>query len=107
MEQIFLQESVSVLHELDLGQHTLFLMSDGSMDLLTNDEHTPYLQDKGLRLDNVEVYRLFISLQEQFQQGEGHGYQEQQLEKIKGGDTELTPCSSQEVSEREHTRPIR
>ncbi|HLG62202.1 MAG TPA: hypothetical protein VKY19_09740 [Ktedonosporobacter sp.] len=77
------------------------------MDLLANDEHTPYLADNGLRLDSVEVYRLFISLQEQFKQGEGHGCQKQQLEKIKGGDTELAPCSSQEASEREHTSPIR
>lgn len=106
MGQIILQESVSILHELDLGQHTLFLMSDGSMDLLANDEHTPYLADNKLCLDSMEVYRLFISLQEQFQQGEGHSYRKQQLEKIKGGDTELTPCSQQEASEREHTSPI-
>lgn len=106
MEHLCLQESTSILQKLDLGQHTLFLMSDGGMDLIANDDHTPYLAENGLRLDSVEVYRLFISLREQFQQGEGHGYQEQQLEKIKGGDTGLTPCSHQEVSEREHISPI-
>ena len=68
MEQPFSHETVSILHELDLGQHTLFIMSDGSIDLLANDEQTPYLADNGLRLDGDETYRLFISLQEQFQQ---------------------------------------
>jgi hypothetical protein len=61
-------ETLSILHELDLGQHTLLIMSDGSIDLLANDEQTPYLADNGLSLDRDEVYRLFISLHEQFQQ---------------------------------------
>jgi hypothetical protein len=46
----------------------LFLMSNGSIDLLANDEHAPYLADNGLHLDSDEAYRLFVSLQEQFQQ---------------------------------------
>ncbi len=66
MEHQFSHESVSILHELDLGQHTLFIMNDGSIDLLINDEQTPYLADNGLSLDSDETYRLFISLQEQF-----------------------------------------
>lgn len=66
MEQIFLQESASILHELDLGQHTLFLMRDSSMDLLANDKHTPLLADNVLSLDNDETYRLYISLHEHF-----------------------------------------
>ncbi|WP_268963501.1 hypothetical protein [Reticulibacter mediterranei] len=41
MEQQSLHESVSILHELNLGQHTLFAMSNGSIDLLANDEQTP------------------------------------------------------------------
>jgi hypothetical protein len=45
MEQGFSPQSVSVLHELDLGEHTLFIMSDGSIDLLANDEQAPYLAD--------------------------------------------------------------
>lgn len=68
MEHQFSQETVSTLHELDLGQHTLFLMSDGSIDLLANDEQTPSLADNGIRLDCDETYRLFISLHEQFRQ---------------------------------------
>lgn len=60
-------ETVSILHELDLGRHTLFIMSDRSIDLLANDHQTPYLADNGLSLDSDETYRLFISLQEQFQ----------------------------------------
>jgi hypothetical protein len=60
------QESVTILHELDLGQHALFIYDDGSIDLLVNDEHTLYLVDSVLRLDSDETYRLFISLQEQF-----------------------------------------
>jgi hypothetical protein len=59
-------ESVSILHEFDLGLHTLFLMSDGSIDLLANDEQTSYLAENGLHLDSDETYRLFISLHEQF-----------------------------------------
>lgn len=66
MEQQLSHERVDILHELDLGQHTLFIMSDGSIDLLANDEQTPYLADNGIRLDSDETYRLFISLQEQF-----------------------------------------
>jgi hypothetical protein len=61
-------ETVILLHELDLGQHTLLLMSDGSSDLVANDEHTPYLADNGLSFDRDETYRLFIALHEQFQQ---------------------------------------
>ncbi len=68
MEQKALYEIVSVLHELDIGQHTLFIMSDNSMNLLANDEHTPYLADNGMRLDSEETYRLFASLYEQFKQ---------------------------------------
>ncbi len=68
MEQQFSHESVSILHELDLGQHTLFIMSDGSIDLLANDEQTPYQADNSMSLDCNETYRLFISLQEQFKQ---------------------------------------
>ena len=66
MERRCPHESVSILHELDLGQHTLFIMSDGSIDLLANDEQTPYLADNGISLGSDETYRLFISLQEQF-----------------------------------------
>jgi len=59
-------ESLAILYELDLGQHTLFIMSDGSIDLLANDEQTPYLADNGMSLDSDETYCLFISLHEQF-----------------------------------------
>jgi hypothetical protein len=60
-------ETVSILREFDLGQHTLFLMSDGSMDLLANDEHTPSFAENLVSLDAEETYRLFIALHEQFQ----------------------------------------
>jgi len=61
-------ESLATLQELDLGCHTLFLMSDGSIDLLANDSETPYLAENALHLDSDETYRLFISLHEQFKQ---------------------------------------
>lgn len=70
MRQYLSPKSVSILHELDLGLHTLFLMSDGSIDLLANDEQTPSLADSGLHLDSDETYRLLISLQEQFKHKE-------------------------------------
>lgn len=66
MEQQYAHQSASILHELDLWQHTLFIMSDGSIDLLANDEQTPYLADNGVNLDCDETYLLFISLREQF-----------------------------------------
>jgi hypothetical protein len=59
------QESVSLLYELDLGRHLLCLMSDGSIDLLANQEQTPDFAERGLHLDSEETYRLFISLHEQ------------------------------------------
>ncbi|HLG65986.1 MAG TPA: hypothetical protein VKY19_28980 [Ktedonosporobacter sp.] len=68
MTQPSLQKGASVLHKLDLGQHTLFLMSDDGMDLLVNDEHTPFLADNVLSLDSDETYRLYISLHEHFKQ---------------------------------------
>jgi hypothetical protein len=77
MEQQFSHETVSILHELDLGQHTLFLLSNGCIDLLVNDEQTPYLADNGISLDSDETYRLLISLQEQFKQ-KGSGNADQQ-----------------------------
>jgi hypothetical protein len=64
-----IQKNVVILHEMDLGQHTLFLMSDGSIDLLANDEQT-YVADNLMSLDSDETYRLYISLQEQFKRKE-------------------------------------
>jgi hypothetical protein len=66
MEHQYAHQSASILHELDLEQHTLFIMSDGSINLLANDEQAPYLADNGVNLDCDETYRLFISLREQF-----------------------------------------
>jgi len=63
-------ESVALLYELDLGQHTLFLMNDGSIDLVANDQQTPSFADHGLGLDSDETYRLFVSLQEEFKHRE-------------------------------------
>lgn len=63
-------QTVCILHELDVGQHTLFILSDGSIDLLANDEAFPYLADNILHLSSDEVYKVFISLQEQFRQKE-------------------------------------
>ncbi len=37
--------TVSLVHELDVGQHLLLMMSDGSIDLLPHEEEpTPLLQ---------------------------------------------------------------
>lgn len=61
-------ESLFILQELDLGWHTLLLLSDGGIDLLANDSETPSLAESGLHLDSDETYRLFITLHEQFKQ---------------------------------------
>ena len=71
MRQHLSPESVCILHELDLGRHTLLLMSDGSMELLATEEQRPDLAQTGLQLDTDETYRLFISLHEQFKQQQG------------------------------------
>jgi hypothetical protein len=59
--------SVTVLHEINLGAHHLFIMSDQSIDLMA-DEDAPYEADNVLSLDSCETYRLLISLQEVFKQ---------------------------------------
>lgn len=66
MEQQHTSSAATILHELDLGAHTLFLMSDGSLDLLAHDEQAVVCQGNGLRLDHDEAYRLFVALQAQF-----------------------------------------
>jgi hypothetical protein len=58
---------VTVLHEIDLGAHYLFIMSDQSIDLMA-DEQASYVADNMLSLDACETYRLLISLQEVFKQ---------------------------------------
>ena len=68
MRQQSALEDIEILEELDLGCHTLFLMSDGSIDLLANDSETPYFAENALHLNSDETYRLFISLHEQFKQ---------------------------------------
>ena len=62
------ESSVTILHEIDLGAHHLFIMSDQSIDLMA-DEQAPYVADNVLSLDACETYRLLISLQEVFKQG--------------------------------------
>ncbi len=59
---------VSVLREIDLGQHHLFLLSDQSIDLMRNEEAS-YGADNVLSLDSCETYHLMISLQEMFKEG--------------------------------------
>lgn len=59
--------SATVLREINLGAHSLFVMSDQSIDLMA-DEDTPYVADNVLNLDSCEAYRLLISLQEVFKQ---------------------------------------
>jgi len=78
----------SLIEELDLGCHTLFLLSDGSIDLLVNDEQTPYLAENMLHLDSDETYRLFISLHEQFKQQQARMEEERRArERGRGGNS--------------------
>lgn len=62
------ESAVTVLHEINLGAHHLFIMSDQSIDLLA-DEQAPSGAESVLSLDSGETYRLLISLQEVFKQG--------------------------------------
>ncbi len=66
MDQPSSSEPVTLLQERDLGLHTLFLMSDGSMDLVANNEQTVSLADNGIHMSGDEAYRLFVALYEQF-----------------------------------------
>ena len=62
------ESSVTVLHEIDLGAHHLFIMSDQIIDLLADEEQAPYVADNVISLDADETYRFLISLQEVFKQ---------------------------------------
>jgi hypothetical protein len=55
-----------VLHTLRLGQHTLVILEDNSIDLFEQRCEAPDQAENGLHLDSEETYRLFISLWEQF-----------------------------------------
>ncbi|MBE3558845.1 MAG: hypothetical protein IMW89_06420 [Ktedonobacteraceae bacterium] len=71
MTHLFQHETTaaSLLHELDLGQHRLCLMSDGSIGLFHKEEQTSSHQhDNRICLDHDETYRLFVSLHELFRQ---------------------------------------
>ncbi len=61
----FFYEGISILQELDLGHHHLFILSDGSIAMFAHSASTPA---RGIHLDSEETYRLFISLHHQFQQ---------------------------------------
>ena len=63
------EQTATILHELVLGQHTLFIMSDQSIDLVDFGGQAPSLADNGIRLSSEETHRLFISLKEVFQEG--------------------------------------
>ena len=58
---------VTVVHEIDLGTHHLLLMSDQSIDVMSN-EAVSYVADNVMSLDTCEAYRLMLSLQEMFKE---------------------------------------
>jgi hypothetical protein len=62
------ESTITVLHEINLGAHHLFIMSDQSIDLLAT-EQAPLGAGNVLSLDSCETYRLLLSLQEVFRQG--------------------------------------
>jgi hypothetical protein len=68
MEQGYqlVQNTVPVQHTLRLGQHTLVILADNSIDLFEQHGAAPDQVGDSLHLDREETYRLFISLWEQF-----------------------------------------
>jgi hypothetical protein len=60
------QYTVPVLHTLRLGQHTLVILEDNSIDLFAQGSKALDQAKDGLHLDSEETYRLFTSLWEQF-----------------------------------------
>lgn len=61
------QADAIILHEINLGQHHLFLMSDQSIELMRKEE-TVYIANNIISLNNIETYRLLICLQELFKE---------------------------------------
>jgi len=66
------QRDAAILHELELGQHTLFILQDHSVDIVDFEGAAPYLADNGIHLDSDETYRLFITLSELFKLVQRH-----------------------------------
>jgi hypothetical protein len=58
---------LSLLREIDLGHHTLLLMSDQSIEVMSN-ETAPCDVIAVFNLDRCEAYHLMISLQEVFKE---------------------------------------
>jgi hypothetical protein len=58
-----------VAQELELGQHTLFIYEDNSIDLMNLELQGPSLAENVMKLDADETYRLAVSLQVWFEQG--------------------------------------
>jgi hypothetical protein len=61
------ESTVTVLQEIHLGAHHLFIMSDQSIDVLADEQALSGVENV-LSLDSCEAYRLMISLQEAFKQ---------------------------------------
>jgi hypothetical protein len=61
------ESPATVIQEIHLGAHHLFIMSDQSIEVLA-DEHALSGAEHVLSLDSGETYRLLISLQEAFKQ---------------------------------------
>jgi hypothetical protein len=58
-----------IVQEIVLGQHTLFIYADNSIDLVDFELRGPYLADNTVKLDPDETYKLCVSLQCWFGQG--------------------------------------
>lgn len=59
---------IVVEHELDLGEHSLILMSDGSADLIDNEpDSATYVADNAIILSSDELYKLYVSLHAVYQ----------------------------------------
>jgi hypothetical protein len=67
MSAVSRESPVTVVQEVHLGAHQLFIMSDQSIEVLA-DELAPSGGEHALSLDSGETYRLMISLQEAFKQ---------------------------------------
>lgn len=64
-EQQTTAEEATIVHELNLGEHTLIIMSDNSIDLMDlSGEPWSYLAHNGLHLTSDEAYHLYVSLHE-------------------------------------------
>ena len=64
MQQRYKHEYASPQRRMNIGRHTLFIMDDGTIALLVNEDQKRNEEDNGIQLTADEAYRLLVALHE-------------------------------------------